>query len=245
MNSTWPHPQASAPTPTTKGRGFSAHLLQQSPRWQLHTWEGQQLGVPVPQASFLIHLRRFAYPGACHPSSPLSLLHAQRGTPQAANPQLGRIGVSTVQVSRQPHRTMCTVRARAEPTPHPLQGLIHQPPQQGEQVCISYFLDTPPKRATHGTYTAPWQEPKGNTGLREMTPALSLRHLRDDLEHSRGTTKGQTRHVHTPTEGRQCSHNTALPTMGRVGRAANRTHTMKAKQEHLCQKTNSPTDAPR
>ena len=59
-------------------------------------------------------------------------------------------GVYTVQVSGQPHRSMCTVRARAEPTPDPLQGLIHQPPQQGEQVCISYFLDTPPREPLMG-----------------------------------------------------------------------------------------------
>ena len=39
--------------------------------------------------------------------------------------------------------------------------------------------------------------------MRETTPPLGLRHLRDDLERSRGTTEGHTRHARTPAWGAQ------------------------------------------
>ncbi|XDA69626.1 hypothetical protein R6Z07_000004 [Ovis aries] len=89
---------------------------------------------------------------------------------------------------------------------------------------------TPPKkRATLGTHTPPWRGPKGDTGLRETTPPLGLRHLRDDLERSRGTTEGHTRHAHTPAWGAQRGGGgTALPA---TGRAARRAHAEKAKRE--------------
>lgn len=65
--------------------------------------------------------------------------------------------------------------------------------------------------------------------MRETTPPLGLRHLRDDLERSRGTTEGHTRHAHTPAWGAQRSGGgTALPA---TGRAARRAHAEKAKRE--------------
>ena len=52
----------------------------------------------------------------------------------------------------------------------------------------------------------------GERSLRGTTPPLGLRHLRDNLERSRGTTEGHTRHAHTPAWGAQRgSGGTALP----------------------------------
>ena len=142
----------------------------------------------------------------------------------------GREG-SAVQGSRPPHRSVCAVRARAEPArPAPPQGLIHQGlHDEGNRHASPYRLDPPKKRATLGTHTPPWRGPKGDTGLRETTPPLGLRHLRDDLERSRGTTEGHTRHAHTPAWGAQRGGGgTALPA---TGRAARRAHAEKAKRE--------------
>ena len=53
-SSTRPHRGAGAPITPLPHRGeggFSAHVLWQAPRWPLRTWEGQQLGGPVPQGS--------------------------------------------------------------------------------------------------------------------------------------------------------------------------------------------------
>lgn len=119
-------------------------------------------------------------------------------------------------------------RARASrppARPHP-----PRPPRRGEQARLSLPPRPPPKkRATLGTHTPPWRGPKGDTGLRETTPPLGLRHLRDDLERSRGTTEGHTRHAHTPAWGAQRGGGgTALPA---TGRAARRAHAEKAKRE--------------
>lgn len=118
-------------------------------------------------------------------------------------------------------------RARAS---RPPQGLIHQGlHDEGNRHASPYRLDPPKKRATLGTHTPPWRGPKGDTGLRETTPPLGLRHLRDDLERSRGTTEGHTRHAHTPAWGAQRGGGgTALPA---TGRAARRAHAEKAKRE--------------
>ncbi|XP_042098655.1 collagen alpha-1(I) chain-like [Ovis aries] len=109
-------------------------------------------------------------------------------------------------------------------------GLIHQGlHDEGNRHASPYRLDPPKKRATLGTHTPPWRGPKGDTGLRETTPPLGLRHLRDDLERSRGTTEGHTRHAHTPAWGAQRGGGgTALPA---TGRAARRAHAEKAKRE--------------
>ena len=55
----------------------------------------------------------------------------------------GREG-SAAQVSGRPHRSVCAVRAGAEPASRPLQGLIRQPPRRGEQAHLSYRLYPPP-----------------------------------------------------------------------------------------------------
>ncbi|XP_068818318.1 collagen alpha-1(III) chain-like [Capricornis sumatraensis] len=114
-------------------------------------------------------------------------------------------------------------RAPTQPPPSPRARTTggrphaHGPPPAGQ-------------RATHGTHTPPWRGPEGDTGLRETTPPLGLRHLRDDLERSRGTTEGHTRHAHTPAWGAQrgVGGGTALPA---TGRAARRAHAEKAKRE--------------
>ncbi|XP_069445032.1 collagen alpha-1(I) chain-like [Ovis canadensis] len=143
----------------------------------------------------------------------------------------GREG-SAVQGSGPPHTSVCAVRARAEPArPAPPQGLIHQGlHDEGNRHASPYRLDPPPKkRATLETPTPPWRGPEGDTGLRETTPPLGLRHLRDDLERSRGTAEGHTRHAHTPAWGAQRGGGgTALPA---TGRAARRAHAEKAKRE--------------
>ena len=197
--------------------------------------------------SFLLEsLEKVCSSWACHPSShylsfrPIEALYTLPVLSWAGWGGVYSTGKWTTTQDHVHSQGQCRTHTPPPASPHPSASTTRG---TGMHFLLSGH---PPKRATHGTYTPPWQAPKGNTGLREMTPALSFRHLRDDLEHSRGTTKGQTRHAHTPTEGRQCSHNTALPTMERVGRAAHRTHTMKTKPKHLlCQKTNSPTDAPR
>ena len=131
--------------------------------------------------------------------------------------------------------------ASAEPASRPLQGLTRQPRRRGEQARLSYRLDPPPKREpTHGTHTHHrGGDPRRTPGLRETTPPLGLRHLSDDLERSRGTTEGPTRHARAPARGgAQRSSGTALPTAGRAARGA---HAGKAKREHLlCQKTHGP-----
>ena len=115
--------------------------------------------------SFLLEsLEKVCSSWACHPSS-----HYLSFRPIEALYKLPVLswagwGGSTVQVSGQPHRTMCTVRASAEPTPHPLQVLIHQPPPQGEQVCISYFLDTPRREPLMGHTHHHGRHPRGTLG---------------------------------------------------------------------------------
>ena len=117
-------------------------------------------------------------------------------------------------------------RARVPPParPHP-----PRPPRRGERARLSLPPRPPRKTATLGTHTPPWRGPEGDAGLRETTPPLGLRHLRDDLERSRGTTEGHTRHARTPAWGAQRgSGGTALPA---TGRAARRAHAEEAKRE--------------
>ncbi|XP_052520229.1 collagen alpha-1(I) chain-like [Budorcas taxicolor] len=164
-------------------------------------------------------------PGPCH-------LRAHGGAPTSHQSSAGREG-SAVQGSGPPRRSVCAVRARAEPASRPLRGLIRQgrPPRRGEQARLSLPPRPPvPRREPlNGTHTPPWHGPEGDTGLRETTPPLGLRHLRDDLERSRGTTEGHARHAHTPAWGAQRGGGgTALPA---TGRAARRAHAEKAKRE--------------
>ena len=104
-------------------------------------------------------------------------------------------------------------RACVPPTarPHPSASTT-----RGTGTPLLPSLPTPLKRATHGSHTPLRQGPKGDTGLRETPPLLGLRHQRDDLERSRGTTEGQMRHAHTPTWRAQRGSGTALPTAGRA-----------------------------
>ena len=53
-------PTAEPVHPFPQRRGGSAHMLWQSPQWPLSTWEGQQLGAPVPQGSS-VFLRHFIH----------------------------------------------------------------------------------------------------------------------------------------------------------------------------------------
>ncbi|XP_069445026.1 collagen alpha-1(I) chain-like [Ovis canadensis] len=116
-------------------------------------------------------------------------------------------------------------------------------PRRAGEFCSAHVLWQSPRwplrtregqrlgapRATLGTPTPPWRGPEGDTGLRETTPPLGLRHLRDDLERSRGTAEGHTRHARTPAWGAQRGGGgTALPA---TGRAARRAHAEKAKRE--------------
>ncbi|XP_069445029.1 collagen alpha-1(I) chain-like [Ovis canadensis] len=116
-------------------------------------------------------------------------------------------------------------------------------PRRAGEFCSAHVLWQSPRwplrtregqrlgapRATLGTPTPPWRGPEGDTGLRETTPPLGLRHLRDDLERSRGTVEGHTRHARTPAWGAQRGGGgTALPA---TGRAARRAHAEKAKRE--------------
>ncbi|KAM7224699.1 hypothetical protein CapIbe_024215 [Capra ibex] len=141
-------------------------------------------------------------------------------------------------------------RGRAVPPPDRLAfgptEALHEPPglsraggvcglirrglrDEGNGHASPFRLDPPRKTATLGTHTPPWRGPEGDAGLRETTPPLGLRHLRDDLERSRGTTEGHTRHARTPAWGAQRdSGGTALPA---TGRAARRAHAEKAKRE--------------
>ncbi|XP_069428380.1 basic proline-rich protein-like [Ovis canadensis] len=96
--------------------------------------------------------------------------------------------------------------------PHP-----PRPPRRGEQA--RFPTARPPQKRSHWTPTPPWRGPEGDTGLRETTPPLGLRHPRDDLERSRGTAEGHTRHARTPAWGAQRGGGgTALPATGRAAR---------------------------
>ncbi|XP_042098602.1 collagen alpha-1(I) chain-like [Ovis aries] len=186
--------------PTESGEFCSAHVLWQSPRWPLRTREGQRLGAPVPQGSSRIAREGVLTEGA--PSSP------------------DRLTFGPTEALRQPPGLSWAGGVC---------GLIRQGlHDEGNRHASPYRLD-PPKREPLGTHTPPWRGPKGDTGLRETTPPLGLRHLRDDLERSRGTTEGHTRHAHTPAWGAQRGGGgTALPA---TGRAARRAHAEKAKRE--------------
>ena len=92
--------------------------------------------------------------------------------------------------------------ASAEPASRPLQGLTRQPRRRGEQARLSYRLDPPPKESPLTGHTHHrGGDPRRTPGLRETTPPLGLRHLSDDLERSRGTTEGPTRHARAPARG--------------------------------------------
>ena len=62
----------------------------------------------------------------------------------------------------------------------------------------------PPHKSAHPRDTHTHHrggDPRRTPGLRETTPPLGLRHLSDDLERSRGTTEGPTRHARAPARG--------------------------------------------
>ncbi|XP_055272749.1 translation initiation factor IF-2-like [Moschus berezovskii] len=184
-----------------EGEVFSAHVLWQSPRWPLRTREGRRLGGP-------------AHGGAPRAAQALSRAGGVCGT---AKPTTHTGGV-------------CTARAGAEPAPRPPQGpssvSLHDEGEQGRTPApLSYRLDPPQREPTHGTHSPPRRGPEEDTGLRETTPPLGLRHLRDNLERSRGTTEEQPRGTLThPRGARERGSGTALPTAG------------EAKREHLlCQ----------
>ncbi|XP_055254974.1 collagen alpha-1(I) chain-like [Moschus berezovskii] len=139
-------------------------------------------------------------------------------------PSAGREG-SAVQLSRRPTRGgVCTARAGAEPAPRPPQGpssvSLHDEGEQGRTPApLSYRLDPPQREPTHGTHSPPRRGPEEDTGLRETTPPLGLRHLRDNLERSRGTTEEQPRGTLThPRGARERGSGTALPTAGEAGK---------------------------
>lgn len=136
-------------------------------------------------------------------------------------------------MSGPPHRSVCAVGAGAEPASRaPRRGAssAETSTTRGTGAPLpTASTPRPHEGATHGTHTPPRRGPEGDTGLRETTPPLGLRHLRDDLERSRGTTDGRTRHAHTPTRGAQRGGSgTALPTAGRAARGA---HAEKAQRE--------------
>ncbi|XP_055284529.1 basic proline-rich protein-like [Moschus berezovskii] len=183
-----------------EGEVFSAHVLWQSPRWPLRTREGRRLGGP-------------AHGGAPRAAQALSRAGGVCGT---AKP--------TTHTGRRVHGQGRS-GARAPP---PTRPLIRQPPRRGgtgTPAPLSYRLDPPQRERTHGTHSPPRRGPEEDTGLRETTPPLGLRHLRDNLERSRGTTEEQPRGTLThPRGARERGSGTALPTAG------------EAKREHLlCQ----------
>ncbi|XP_052520224.1 collagen alpha-1(I) chain-like, partial [Budorcas taxicolor] len=226
-------PAHPTPSPPTEGGGvlLCPRALAVAMVATAHSGGAAAGGSGTPRLP-LGSLEKAFSPRARRPSPGPCRLRAHGGAPTSHQSSAGREG-SAVQGSGPPRRSVCAVRARAEPASRPLRGLIRQgrPPRRGEQARLSLPPRPPvPRREPlNGTHTPPWRGPEGDTGLRETTPPLGLRHLRDDLERSRGTTEGHARHAHTPAWGAQRGGGgTALPA---TGRAARRAHAEKAKRE--------------
>ncbi|XP_052520107.1 collagen alpha-1(I) chain-like [Budorcas taxicolor] len=226
-------PAHPTPSPPTEGGGvlLCPRALAVATVATAHSGGAAAGGSGTPRLP-LGSLEKAFSPRARRPSPGPCRLRAHGGAPTSHQSSAGREG-SAVQGSGPPRRSVCAVRARAEPASRPLRGLIRQgrPPRRGEQARLSLPPRPPvPRREPlNGTHTPPWRGPEGDTGLRETTPPLGLRHLRDDLERSRGTTEGHARHAHTPAWGAQRGGGgTALPA---TGRAARRAHAEKAKRE--------------
>ncbi|XP_055284528.1 collagen alpha-1(I) chain-like [Moschus berezovskii] len=155
-----------------------------------------------------------------------SLLQAHGGAPRAAQ-ALSRAGGVCGTAKPTTHTGgVCTARAGgARPAPQgPSSVSLHDEGNRDGRPPPSLTVSTP-REPTHGTHSPPRRGPEEDTGLRETTPPLGLRHLRDNLERSRGTTEEQPRGTLThPRGARERGSGTALPTAG------------EAKQEHLlCQ----------
>ena len=105
----------------------------------------------------------------------------------------------------------------------------------------------PPQKRAHSRDTHTHHrggDPRRTPGLRETTPPLGLRHLSDDLERSRGTTEGPTRHARAPARGGR-SAAAVQPSPPRGGPLAE--HTPGRRSESICcvRRPTAPTDATR
>ena len=114
-----------------------------------------------------------------------------------------------------------------------------------EHRHASPTASTPPPDESHSRDTHTHHrggDPRRTPGLRETTPPLGLRHLRDDLERSRGTTEGRSR----TRAGRGArSAAAAEPSPPRGEPLAE--HTPGRRSESICcvNRPTAPTDAPR
>ncbi|XP_055284530.1 collagen alpha-1(I) chain-like [Moschus berezovskii] len=224
-------PAHPSPPPAEGRRGKSSPPTCSGSRHGGHCalGRGGGWGVRYPKAPSRIAREGFLTEGA--PSlTRASLFQAHGGAPRAAQ-ALSRAGGVCGTAKPTTHTGgVCTARAGAEPAPRPPQGpssvSLHDEGEQGRTPApLSYRLDPPQREPTHGTHSPPRRGPEEDTGLRETTPPLGLRHLRDNLERSRGTTEEQPRGTLThPRGARERGSGTALPTAG------------EAKREHLlCQ----------
>ena len=94
--------------------------------------------------------------------------------------------------------------ASAEPASRPLQGLDDPSASTTRGTGTPLLPPRPPPKRAHSRDTHTHHrggDPRRTPGLRETTPPLGLRHLSDDLERSRGTTEGPTRHARAPARG--------------------------------------------
>lgn len=205
---------------------------------------GSSWGVRYPKAPSRIAREGFLTEGSPPLTRIVSLLRAHGGAPRATSPQLGWEG-SAVQVGGAPTQERLRGRGqRRARVPSPARP--HPSASTTRGTGTPLLPPRPPPKRAHSRDTHTHHrggDPRRTPGLRETTPPLGLRHLSDDLERSRGTTEGPTRHARAPARGgAQRSSGTALPTAGRAARGA---HAGKAKREHLlCQKTHGPHRRP-
>ncbi|XP_052520212.1 collagen alpha-1(I) chain-like, partial [Budorcas taxicolor] len=137
--------------------------------------------------------RRRSHRGRAVPHPDRVAFGPTEALPPATSPQLGGRGLRYREAD---HRAGACARSGPEQSPRPApceassakEGLH----DEGNRHASPYRLDPPSPEESHSTghTTPPWRGPEGDTGLRETTPPLGLRHLRDDLERSRGTTEG-------------------------------------------------------
>ena len=111
-------------------------------------------------------------------------------------------------------------------------GTTRHPPPRGE-TGMPPLPTGPPSRLRH-TIVAVTRRGRWK---RETTPPLGLRHLTDDLERSRGTTKDRATHTHTP--GGACGAAAARPTPPRGGPLARRGREA-TRSVHCVTKTSAP-----
>lgn len=164
---------------------------------------GSSWGVRYPKAPSRIAREGFLTEGSPPLTRIVSLLRAHGGAPRATSPQLGWEG-SAVQVGGAPTQERLRGRGqRRARVPSPARPHPSASTTRGTGTPLLPPRPPPQKRAhsrdTHTHHRG--GDPRRTPGLRETTPPLGLRHLSDDLERSRGTTEGPTRHARAPARG--------------------------------------------